>query len=165
MTSCLSQMRIIFGPRGSFTRRGKRCAGHYQGDSAPPAPPEQGANPFEHPDAKRRFLILDENSDESLARYLDQPLAVWRFFLHPSQREIVDGNWRGPFRAIGAPGTGKTVCAMHRCKTILQRNDDARVLFTTYDKFLAQDIDHELKSFLETNRPIAARSLISIVWQ
>ena len=118
------------------------------GTPAPPVTPEQGANPFEHPDAKRRFLILDEHSDESLARYLDQPLAVWRFFLHPSQREIVDGNWRGPFRAIGAPGTGKTVCAMHRCKTILERSDDARVLFTTYDKFLAQDINHELKSFL-----------------
>ena len=37
---------------------------------------------------------------------------------------------------------------MHRCKTILERSDDAQLLFTTYDKFLAQDINHELKSFL-----------------
>ena len=113
-----------------------------------PAVDVELTDPFEHPDAKRRFHVLGEAGDESLAHVLDQPLSVWRFFLHPSQRSIVESNWRGPFRAVGAPGTGKTVCAMHRCKFILEQNSEARVLFTTYDGFLAHDIREELKTFV-----------------
>ena len=105
-------------------------------------------DPFEHPDSRRRFCVLGEVGDESLTHFLDQPLSVWRFFLHPSQRSIVESNWRGPFRAVGAPGTGKTVCAMHRCKFILEKQPDATVLFTTYDAFLANDIRDELKTFV-----------------
>ncbi|MDC1084865.1 3'-5' exonuclease [Pseudomonadales bacterium] len=118
------------------------------GSPAEPTFDQEFTNPFEHPDAKRRFYVLEETGDDSLAHFLDQPLSVWRFFLHPSQRTIVENNWRGPFRAVGAPGTGKTVCAMHRCRFILEQKPDAKVLFTTYDSFLARDIREELKTFI-----------------
>lgn len=118
------------------------------GTPALPAVDNESIDPFEHPDARRRFHVVEEGGDESVAEFLEKPLSVWRFFLHPSQRSIVESNWRGPFRAVGAPGTGKTVCAMHRCKFILEHDPDARVLFTTYDRFLAQDISDELESFV-----------------
>ena len=78
------------------------------GTPALPAVDTESIDPFEHPDARRRFHVVVEGGDESVAEFLEQPLSVWRFFLHPSQRSVVENNWRGPFRAVGAPGTGKT---------------------------------------------------------
>lgn len=109
---------------------------------------QEFTDPFEHPDAKRSFYVVGESGDDKLAHFLEQPLSVWRFFLHPSQRAIVESNWRGPFRAVGAPGTGKTVCAMHHCKFILEQESESKVLFTTYDSFLARDIRNELETFI-----------------
>lgn len=98
------------------------------------------------PGALSNVCFLSENED--LTNMLEKPIAVWRFFLHPSQKYLVTNNWRGPVRVMGAPGTGKTVCAMHRCKHILNTDPNARLLFTTYDEFLARDIEEELKTFI-----------------
>ncbi len=46
------------------------------------------ANPFEHPDALRRFRAMT-NIDE-LARALDFPWEKWTAFLHPAQRQLVE---------------------------------------------------------------------------
>src|SRR5437879_4452191 len=42
--------------------------------------------PFEHPDAQRRFRVM-ENVEE-LSRALEYPWDKWSIFLHPTQREI-----------------------------------------------------------------------------
>ncbi len=52
--------------------------------------------------------------DELLQFALAMPAEKWRVFLHPSQRAIVDLPGTGNLLVRGGPGTGKTVCLVHR---------------------------------------------------
>lgn len=108
---------------------------------------EAGADPFQHPDALRRFRIL-ENAEE-LQAALDQPFEKWAVFLHPVQREIVDQEWNGPVRVSGSAGTGKTIVAIHRAARLADRNRDAQVLLTTFSKPLAQALTRKLEVLAE----------------
>lgn len=45
-------------------------------------------DPFEHPDAQRRFRIM--TNVEELQRALDYPWEKWTVFLHPAQRNLVE---------------------------------------------------------------------------
>jgi hypothetical protein len=69
-----------------------------------PAPPPVHVDPFAHPDALRRFRVI-ENVDE-LQRALAYPWEKWAVFLHPSQRSIVEQSLSGPARVAGSAGTG-----------------------------------------------------------
>jgi len=66
---------------------------------------EVGADPFDHPDAQRRFRIM--NNIEELERALEYPWDKWTVFLHPSQKSLVESNFNGPARISGTAGTGK----------------------------------------------------------
>jgi DNA polymerase III delta prime subunit len=97
-------------------------------------------------DSKRRFYLIED--DSALAAILDAPLEKWRVFLHPTQRRLVEKDWNGPVRVLGGAGTGKTVVAMHRAKWLLQNrftDESDRILFTTYTKNLAIDIETNLR--------------------
>jgi superfamily I DNA/RNA helicase/mRNA-degrading endonuclease RelE of RelBE toxin-antitoxin system len=94
--------------------------------------------------SKRRFVLVD---DDELQKMLDAPLDKWRVFLHPSQRKMVERNWNGPARVLGGAGTGKTVVAMHRAKWLasqLEVSSNKKILFTTFTKNLAADINVHL---------------------
>ncbi len=82
-----------------------------------------------------------------LEEMLNAPLERWRVFLHPSQRRLVERHWNGPVRVLGGAGTGKTVVAMHRARW-LARNlpGSGRILFTTYTRNLATDIENNLRT-------------------
>lgn len=69
-------------------------------------------DPFEHPDALRRFRVMDNIED--LEQALAYPWDKWTIFLHPAQKSVVEGHYRGPARVSGSAGTGKTVVALHR---------------------------------------------------
>jgi mRNA-degrading endonuclease RelE of RelBE toxin-antitoxin system len=101
------------------------------------------ANPFEHPDAQRRFRVL-ENKEE-LERALDYPWDQWTVFLHPSQRQVVEQSFSGPARVSGSAGTGKTVVALHRAANILKNDSDARVLLTTFSSPLSNALKAKVK--------------------
>src|SRR5207253_4594968 len=45
-----------------------------------------GADPFAHPDAQRRFRVM--NNQEELERALEYPWDKWTIFLHPAQRVL-----------------------------------------------------------------------------
>lgn len=92
-------------------------------------------DPFDHPDAKRRFEEI--GSTEELQRALDYPWEKWVVFLDPLQREIVERDYRGPFRVAGTAGTGKTIIALHRAVYLARKNPDSRILLTTISKTLA----------------------------
>ena len=92
-------------------------------------------------DSRGRFVVVDDELE--LEATLNAPLKHWRVFLHPSQRRLVERSWNGPARVLGAAGTGKTVCAMHRARW-LARNGRGRILFVTFTKNLAADIAHNL---------------------
>ena len=79
------------------------------------------------------FRIVE--TDEELRNIMDQPLAQWRVFLHPSQRKLVTRRWHGAARITGGAGTGKTVVALHRAKHLVELPDwlsTDRLLFTTF---------------------------------
>ena len=65
----------------------------------PPAPP-LSADPFAHPDALRRFRVVEDQAELALA--LDAPWDQWAVFLHPTQRAVVDRSYNGPARASQA---------------------------------------------------------------
>jgi superfamily I DNA/RNA helicase len=108
-----------------------------------------GASPFDHPDAQRRFRVLEDV--EALERALDYPWDRWAIFLHPSQREVVERAFTGPARVSGSAGTGKTVVALHRTAAILGNNKHAKVLLTTFSSPLANALEHKLGVLMGKN--------------
>ena len=102
------------------------------------------ADPFEHPDAQRRFRLM--TNVEELERALDYPWEKWAVYLHPAQRQIVEKDYGGPFRVAGAAGTGKTIVAIHRSVFLARANPNARVLLTTISDTLADVLRHETQA-------------------
>lgn len=113
------------------------------------------ADPFAHPDAQRRFRVM-EDVDE-LKRALEFPWDQWTVFLHPSQRRVVDQVFNGPARVSGSAGTGKTVVAIHRAANILKKNADARLLLTTFSLPLANVLESKLKILTGDDKSIVPR--------
>ena len=112
------------------------------GTPQPSLPVMVGGDPFSHPDALRRFRIM--NNVEELAAALEYPWERWTVFLHPDQRGIVERNYNGPARVSGSAGTGKTVVALHRAAYLARTDTDARVLLTTFSDVLANQLRAKL---------------------
>lgn len=106
--------------------------------------------PFEHPDAQRRFRVI--NDVEELARALDYPWDKWTVFLHPAQRELIERDYAGPSRVAGSAGTGKTIVALHRAAFLARTNPDARVLLATFSDTLASALRVRLRRLI-SNEP------------
>ena len=107
----------------------------------------EGADPFAHPDAQRRFLLVE--TEEELQRALDYPWERWMVFLHPAQRELVSKSFNGPARVAGSAGTGKTVVAIHRTAHLAREHPDARLLLTTFNDALAAALRFKLDLLLD----------------
>ncbi|MGH7709290.1 MAG: UvrD-helicase domain-containing protein, partial [Vulcanimicrobiaceae bacterium] len=105
------------------------------GKPQPKTRPQPAANPFEHPDAQRRFRLMPSIAE--LERALEFPWDKWTVFLHPLQRSLVERDYSGPARVAGSAGTGKTVVAVHRAVYLARRDTDARVLLATFSDPLA----------------------------
>lgn len=105
---------------------------------------------FEHPDAKRRFRLI--NNLEELERALDYPWEKWTIFLHPAQRELVEREYNGPARVSGSAGTGKTIVALHRVVYLARKNPDSRLLLTTFSDPLSNALRTKLR-YLIGNHP------------
>ena len=123
------------------------------GTPQPSLPVAAGGDPFSHPDAMRRFRIM--NNIEELAAALEYPWERWTVFLHPDQQGIVERNYNGPARVSGSAGTGKTVVALHRAAHLAKTSRDARVLLTTFSDALASQLQAKL-NVLMSNEPEAA---------
>jgi hypothetical protein len=106
--------------------------------------------PFEHPDAQRRFRVV-ENIEE-LTRALEYPWDKWSIFLHPAQRELIEKDYAGPARVAGSAGTGKTIVAVHRAASLARANPDSRVLLTTFSETLANALRRKLRRLI-SNEP------------
>lgn len=106
--------------------------------------PEDFKSALELDSNKHHFKAITDDAD--LEGMLNEPLAKWRVFLHPSQRRLVRTHFNGPARVLGGAGTGKTVVAMHRAQFLAsQCADNERLLFTTFTKSLINDIKHNLQ--------------------
>ena len=105
------------------------------GTPTPPVQATDDADPFEHPDAQRRFRLMEDAAE--LERALDYPWEQWTVFLHPAQRATVEREYNGPARVTGSAGTGKTVVALHRAVHLARTHPAAHVLLTTFSDALA----------------------------
>lgn len=95
---------------------------------------------------RETFTIIED--EDELQRIWDAPLEKWRVFLHRSQRKLVEAHAKGPMRVLGGAGTGKTVVAMHRAIHLAKNyftHDNDRLLFTTFTRNLAADIEANLR--------------------
>ncbi len=113
------------------------------------------ANPFDHPDAQRRFRIM--TNVEELERALEFPWDKWSVFLHPEQRQIVERNYTGPARVSGSAGTGKTIVALHRAVFLARANPNTRVLLTTFSHILANALRTKLRRLISNEPRLAER--------
>ncbi len=120
-----------------------------------PQPAVATTNPFDHPDAQRRFRVM-ANAEE-LQRALDFPWEKWTVFLHPEQRQWVERDYSGPARVSGSAGTGKTIVALHRAAYLARTHPDARVLLTTFSDTLASALQIKLKRLLGNEPRLAER--------
>jgi superfamily I DNA/RNA helicase len=96
-------------------------------------------------ESQSRFVVVD---DEAMQAIMNAPLAQWRVFLHPTQNKLARGDRSGPVRVLGGAGTGKTVLAMHRARWLAENRalGGKKVLFTTFTRNLALDIEENLKT-------------------
>ena len=117
------------------------------------------ADPFEHPDARRRFWVAAD--EKALANALERPWAEWLVFLHPSQRLAVERNFDGPARVSGTAGTGKSVVSMHRAAHLARSADGERVLLTTFSKVLASRLANGVDQILGADSAARQRMTIS----
>jgi superfamily I DNA/RNA helicase len=116
------------------------------------------------PESQSRFVVVD---DDAMVAIMNAPLDQWRVFLHPTQSKLASGDRSGPVRVLGGAGTGKTVVAIHRAKWLAENRtlDKQKVLFTTFTKNLALDIEDNLKTLCSksTLEKIEVRNLDSWV--
>lgn len=99
---------------------------------------------LEVPSTLKSFVVVE--GEDELRRIMAEPLEKWRVFLHPTQRKIVGKEYSGPARVLGGAGTGKTVVAMHRAKTLSTKCEGKdRILMTTFTANLAADIRVNLR--------------------
>ena len=125
------------------------------GTPQPALPVPTGADPFEHPDAMRRFRVMKDI--EELAQALDYPWDRWSIFLHPAQRAIVEREYAGPARVSGSAGTGKTIVALHRAVHLAHKNPNVRVLLTTFSETLANALRDRLRVLVSSEPRLAER--------
>ena len=125
------------------------------GTPQPSLPVPVGGDPFSHPDALRRFRMM--NNIEELAAALEYPWERWTVFLHPDQSGTVERNYNGPARVSGSAGTGKTVVALHRAAHLARSNPDARVLLNTFSDTLANQLRTKVRLLMNKEPEALAR--------
>jgi len=125
------------------------------GTPAPSILAATGADPFAHPDAQRRFRLVEDS--EELERALAYPWEKWTIFLHPVQRDTVERSYSGPARVAGSAGTGKTVVALHRAVHLARAHSQSRVLLTTFSDTLAGALQVKLERLIGNQPDVLAR--------
>jgi hypothetical protein len=124
-----------------------------------PQPVAATTNPFDHPDAQRRFRVMA--SIEELQRAMEFPWEKWTVFLHPEQRQWIERDYNGPARVSGSAGTGKTIVALHRAVHLARAHTDARVLLTTFSDTLAHALQTRLRRLVGNEPRVAERIDVS----
>lgn len=97
--------------------------------------------------AAKRAVSQAATDDEAVLGALGRTFDTWRVFLHPEQRRLAIGDFKGSAKVTGGPGTGKTVVALHRVRHLVKKlmpGHTRPVLLTTYNTNLALDLRERL---------------------
>lgn len=100
-----------------------------------------------------RVVLVDGPAE--LMEIFRHPFAQWRIYLHPVQYQMVHARYSGPARVTGAPGTGKTVAALHRAR-YLAGQGLGRVLVTTFTSTLAASLQAGIRLLVDAPADLAA---------
>jgi superfamily I DNA/RNA helicase/mRNA-degrading endonuclease RelE of RelBE toxin-antitoxin system len=125
------------------------------GKPQPATPSKPGLDPFEHPDALRRFRVMTDV--DALRQALDYPWDKWTVFLHPAQRQLIEREYAGPARVSGSAGTGKTIVALHRAVFLARKWPECRVLLATFSETLAKALHDRLRRLISNEPHLAER--------
>jgi mRNA-degrading endonuclease RelE of RelBE toxin-antitoxin system len=110
---------------------------------------------------QRSFIELTD--DEVFNEILNSGLNKWKYYLHPSQRKLVNGDFKGSVKVSGGAGTGKTVAALHRLKFLSNRiSDGEKVLFTTYTNALANNLNELVKDLDINHNKVEIHTIDSV---
>jgi hypothetical protein len=131
------------------------------GGKPKPIIPTTAVNPFDHPDAQRRFRIM--TNAEELQQALDYPWEKWTVFLHPSQRSLVERDYSGAARVSGSAGTGKTIVAIHRAVFLARKYPDAKLWLTTFSPALANALQIKLDRLIGNDPKLISRITVRAI--
>ncbi|WP_327037994.1 UvrD-helicase domain-containing protein [Micromonospora maris] len=108
-----------------------------------PVRAEEPIDPEDFEAAVARPATQVTSDDEALQAMLVESFGRWQIFLHPTQRKLVERQYKGPARVGGGPGTGKTIVALHRVAYLARQlppGVDKPILLTTFNRNLAADL-------------------------
>ncbi len=109
---------------------------------------DEEVDPRDWARAARRAVSRAETDDDAVLGALGRSFDAWRLFLHPEQRRLATGDFKGSAKVTGGPGTGKTVVALHRVRHLVERLPPGHtrpVLLTTYNTNLARELGERLR--------------------
>lgn len=108
---------------------------------------EEDVNPSDWSRAAQRAVSQAETDDDAVLGALGKSFDAWRLFLHPEQKRLAVGDFKGSAKVTGGPGTGKTVVALHRVRHLVDQlpsGYDRPVLLATFNTNLALDLRERL---------------------
>ena len=100
----------------------------------------------------QKFEIRVVNDDEILEQAILYPLEKWRIFLHPKQEEVVATSINESVLLTGAPGTGKTVCLVHKAKNLQKELNEGECIIISTFKSTLQDYLNDMLRALSYDR-------------
>lgn len=114
--------------------------------------------------AQKSVYVLTEDTD--LENILSGDFEKWKLFLHPSQRSLAHGEFKGPMKVTGSAGTGKTVCAIHRVKHLSKNlgSFDKPILFSTYTKSLTQYLSSTIEKFNVLDSEVEIKNIDKLIF-
>ena len=115
----------------------------------------QAADEFVIESTSDEFVSFDDPSDLEEILKKDN-FEQWQLFLHPDQKGLVNRKFQGPARIRGISGSGKTVVAMHRARSLAKSHlkDGKKILFTTFNKALAKSASKLLDMLCGAERSV-----------
>lgn len=108
---------------------------------------EEGRNASDDAqNANNKSHFIEITGENELEKYLDGDFEKWQIFLHPTQRVLVESDYKGSVKVTGCGGTGKTVAALHRLKRLSEGAPRKSVLYTTYTKALIRNVRQKIRN-------------------
>ena len=96
-------------------------------------------------DFQTQFVL---NTEEDLDKFIQGEIEEFLLKLDDKQKEIAELQSGSAILVKGAPGTGKSMLALHRVKYLYNNPDQKKILFTTYTDSLANYSNQLLKALL-----------------